>query len=326
MIVDARNILLIQLGDIGDVVITSPTIRAFKETRPQSHLAILVRKPYGSLLIADPHLDEVIELEKSLCFLRRLRASRYDLVVDLRTGDRGAFLSFLTGAHERVGCHIGGKQFWHDLVFTTVIRDLRVAPPPVHPGADQSLRVARHIGVDTVNSTPRLYTSAQDTERARALLAACPARWVTINPFARWQYKEWADEKWTQVIDRLWQEQQIATVLVGSSDESTRAAALVTGRADHAFNLAGKTTLGELAALLAMSTLHLGVDSAAPHIAAAVGTPTLTIHGPTDWRGWRLVDDRHKVVTPDSGKLEQLEVEPVIAVANEMLRRIHALP
>ena len=64
-------------------------------------------------------------------------------------------------------------------------------------------------------------------------------------------------------------------------------------------SVAGKTTLGELAALLSRSSLHLGVDSAAPHIANAVGTPTVTIFGPSDWRGWAIPDATHRVVCPD---------------------------
>ena len=62
------------------------------------------------------------------------------------------------------------------------------------------------------------------------------------------------------------------------------------------YNLAGKTTLAELAGILSLSSFHLGVDSAAPHIAAAVGTPTLTIFGPSDWRDWAPVGDKHRVV------------------------------
>ncbi len=63
--------------------------------------------------------------------------------------------------------------------------------------------------------------------------------------------------------------------------------------------MAGETTLGELAALLRLSRLHVGVDSAAPHIAAAVGTPTITLYGPSDWRDWAPVGDKHHVVKSD---------------------------
>lgn len=345
-----HNILLIQLGDIGDVVLTTPTIRAVKETYPGARVSILVFKPYGSLLAADPNIYEVVEttrtrgplirrLHESLVFALSLRQKHYDFVIDLRTGDRGAILSFFTRAPVRVGCQGIRQQFWHEILFTKIIRDLKVAPPPVHPGADQSLRVVRELGIATQDSTPRLYITPGDRLRAGALLAeaglAPGTRMVTVNPFSRWKYKEWSNAKWKEVIDRLWEVHRIPAALIGSSEEAAGCQEIVAGREGRAFNLAGKTTLGELAAVISMSSLHLGVDSAAPHIAAAVGTSTVTIYGPSDWRAWRIVNERHRVISTamdcapcnmmgcdGSGKsrcLDDLAVEPVIRSSIELL-------
>lgn len=307
------NILLIQFGDIGDVVLTTPTIRAVKESCPDSNVSILVRKPFGTLLVADPAIHEVIESEKYrgplsyrlqqyTAFAQRLRRAHYDLVISLRTGDSGAIFSFLTGAKTRVGCQGIKKQFWHKLLFTHVIHDLKVAPPPVHPGADQSLRVVREIGMDTVDSTPKLYVIPSDLARAKGLLAEAgitpETGMITINPYSRWKYKEWSNEKWGALIDKIWEAQKLPSVLIGSQPEASGCQEIIAGRKGRAFSLAGKTTLGELAAVLSLSRLHLGVDSAAPHIAAALGTPTVTIHGPTDWRGWRAISDKQIVISP----------------------------
>lgn len=345
-----RNILLVQLGDIGDVVLTTPTIRAVKETYPDARVSILVFKPYGTLLAPDPNIFEVLEtarirgslfsrLQEFLVFARVLRQKHYDLVIDLRTGDRGAILSFFTGAPVRVGRQGIRNQFWHEILFTKIIHKLKVAPPPVHPGADQSLRVVREIGIDTEDTTPKLFIAPDVHHRASAILAEAGvilgAGMVTINPFSRWKYKEWSNAKWGEVIDRIWDAYRIPSVLIGSPEEEAGCQEIIAGREGYAINLAGKTTLGELAAVISMSRLHLGVDSAAPHIAAALGTPTVTIHGPTDWRAWRVVNERHKVVNSmldcvpcnnmgceDSGIsrcLNELAVEPVIEAAQELL-------
>jgi len=350
MIHGYKNILLIQLGDIGDVVLTTPTILAAKETYPDAHVSILVFKPYGSLLAADPNVCEIVEtartrgrlfhrLQEYAAFVHSLRQKRYDLVIDLRTGDRGAILSFLTGAPVRVGCQGIKKQFWHEILFTRIIRELKVAPPPVHPGADQSLRVVRELGIDTADSIPRLFVAPADRLHAGSLLAeagiASGTRMVTANPYSRWKYKEWDDRKWGEVIDRIWEVCRIPTVLIGAGEEAAACQEIAAGREGHVINLAGRTTLGELAAVISMSSLHMGVDSAAPHIAAALDTPTLTIHGPTDWRAWRIVNERNRVVCPamdclpcnktgceGSGKskcLDQLATEPVARAALELL-------
>lgn len=346
----AGNILLIQLGDIGDVVLTTPTICAVKEAHPEARVSILVFKPYGSLLAADPNIHEVVEtarvrgslahrLREFVAFARQLRQKRYDLTIDLRTGDRGAILSLLSGASVRVGCHGIKKQFWHEFCFTNTIRDLKVAPPPVHPGADQSLRVVRELGIDTDDSIPKLYIAPDVRMSAGTLLAqtglAPGGAFVSINPFSRWKYKEWNNERWGEVIDRIWEAHRIPAVLIGSAEEAAGCQTIVAGREERAFNLAGETSLAELAAVISMSSLHLGVDSAAPHIAAALGTPTVTIHGPTDWRAWRIVDEHHRVVSPvmdclpcnktgcdGSGKskcLDELGAEPVERAALEIL-------
>jgi lipopolysaccharide heptosyltransferase III len=345
-----KNILLVQLGDIGDVVLTTPTIHAIKETYPEALVSILVREAFGSLLTSNPDLHEIVEVSKYrdnlfcklrnyFLFARRLRRAHYDLVIDLRTGDRGAILSFLTGAPARIGRHEDNKPFWHDRLFTEVLRDLKEAPLPVHPGADQSLRVVREIGIDTADSTPRLYISPGNRMRASALLTEAGIvsenRMMTINPFSRWRYKEWSNEKWKEVIDSIWEKYRIPAVLIGSPEEAASCQEIVAGREGHTINLAGKTTLGELAAVISMSSLHLGVDSAAPHIAAALGTPTITIHGPSNWRGWRIVNEHHRIVAPvmycvpcgmmgcngsgNSMCLENLGVEPMITAAFEFL-------
>lgn len=345
----AGNILLIQLGDIGDVVLTTPSIRALKEAFPEARVSIMVRRSFGSLLSADPCLHEVVEARKvrgnpfkalveHASFLRRLRKARYDFVIDLRTGDRGAIMSFLTGARSRVGVHCD-KPVWRKLLFTRAVRELKAAPLPAHPGADQSLRILRAVGIEAKDSMPRLYISQDDLARTRKLISECGltpgSKLVTINPFSRWKYKEWSDRKWGEVIDRLWEARRIPSVIVGSSDEARDAERIIEGRERRAFNLAGKTSLSELSALISLSSLHLGVDSAASHIAAAVGTPTVTIHGPTDWRAWRALSGLHGVVCPEmdcvpcnqkgcdgQGKslcLDELGAGPVIREASSIL-------
>jgi predicted lipopolysaccharide heptosyltransferase III len=312
MISNLRNILLIQLGDIGDVVLTTSSLRAVKENYPHARVSIMVRKPFGNLLLSDPNIYEVVEsenycgtlprlLREYFAFARRLRQSRYDLAIDLRTGDRGAILTYLTGARIRVGLHESGKPFWYRHLFTNILFNPPYAKPPVHPGADQSLRILRNLGIETKNSVPKLYIAPNEHEHALLLLDECgltpSSRCVTINPCSRWKYKEWSYDMWGELIDLLWSKHQFTTLLVGAPEDVTATESITKSRSSYAFNLAGRTTLGQLAALLSTVTAHLGVDSAASHIAAAVGTPTLTIFGPGNWRSWTVTDDLHRVVT-----------------------------
>jgi heptosyltransferase-3 len=207
--------------------------------------------------------------------------------------------------------------------------------------ADQSLRILRKIGVDTKDIIPGLWVSDTVKKRVREILTGEKMdrynRWITVNPYSRWTYKEWSDSKWIDVIQWLWKEFAMPAIVVGSPDEKQKVEALVRQCPTPAFNFAGKTTLAELAGLLNLGRLHIGVDSAGPHIAAATGTPTVTIYGPSSWQDWAPVGEQHRVVLPDmdcvpckkkgcnhSGRslcLEALSAESVKSVISEAMKK-----
>jgi len=352
---DVRRILVVQLGDIGDVVWSTPTFRSVKEYCG-SPVSVLVREGSGALLAADPSIHAVFEVpapspnfvqeaRRQISLIRALRARKFDLVFDLRSDDRGAIMTFLTGAPRRASLHYGGVSFWRNRLFT----HLAIPPSPRerHRGAaEQSLRIVRAFGIPTPDETPRLWVAEETGRRVDRLLEekGIPSRgrWISVNPFSRWAYKEWDLRKWEEVIDRLWTESGVETVLVGSTPEREKAERLRRGKERAVHNLAGATTLAELAALLQRSRLHIGVDSAAPHIAAAVGTPTVTIYGPTDWRDWAPIGGNHRVVVSSlpcvpcfrkgcdgQGKsrcLDELTVDDVMKTVREALRSAASLP
>jgi predicted lipopolysaccharide heptosyltransferase III len=305
------NILIIQLGDIGDVVWATPTFRAVKESYPGARVSVLVREGFGPLLEADRHIDKLFEvkryrgsifhrLRKHVAFIRSIRRECFDVVFDLRLDDRGAYLAFLSGAPIRISA-LHPTMVWRNRLFT----HLAVPTVPeerICGAAEQSLRLVRDLGIVASETKPKLWIKNETTERVRRILdgegVSESERWISLNPFSRWPYKEWGYDKWGKIVDWVWDEYKIPTVIVGSSEERQTADRIKRTCSGRVFNLTGKTTLDELAGLLRLSYFHMGVDSAAPHIAAAVGTPTITIYGPTDWREWSPRGDIHSVVTP----------------------------
>ena len=315
---DIKTVLVIQLGDIGDVVWATPSFRAVKESFPQAHVSVLLREGAGCLLEADPCIDKIFEIKQyqgglfrklfeQMRFIKALRQEHFDLVFDLRSDDRGAFMARLTGAPMRGSLYYQGVPFWRNRLFTHLLIE---TPPPnerVLGAAEQSLRILRGFGIDAKETVPKLRVSDEVLKKAQEILPSnlClrsndngGINWITVNPFSRWSYKEWAYHRWAEVINWLWKEYEIAAVIVGAPSEKSKAAELTHGCSEGVYNLAGMTTLAELAALLSLSALHVGVDSAAPHIAAAVGTPTITIYGPSNWRDWAPVGDQHRVIVP----------------------------
>lgn len=307
-----RNILIIQLGDIGDVVWSIPAFRAVKEFYAEAHLSLLVRGGTGRLLAGDPVIDRIFEvqgsvttlfnrLHKDLLLIRALRRERFDFVLDLRLDDRGAYMARFTGAPIRV-TQYNKNLPWRNRFFTHLVHPSS-SEGSLRGAAEQSLRIIREFGIQPRDPVPRLVIAEATLHRASRLLAEADLDesmpWITLNPFSRWQYKEWGDEKWAEIIAWVWNRYGIATVIVGAAAERERAE-YIAGRRDVAVcNLAGKTELNELAGILSLSRFHIGVDSAPPHIAAAVGTPTAIIYGPSSWIDWAPLGDDHVVIVPD---------------------------
>ncbi|MDI6725993.1 MAG: glycosyltransferase family 9 protein [Smithellaceae bacterium] len=311
---EVRRVLMIQLGDVGDVVWATPAFRAVKDFLGGGSLSLLVREGCRSLLAADPAIDQIYEvahtegkgdflyrMRDELALIRSLRRARFDAVIDLRADDRGAFTAFLAGAPIRAAGLYGGPSRWRNRLFTRLI-PVSSRPPGILGAAEQSLSILRGLGIPTPGTVPRIYPAREAIAKAGVLLGEKgleASGFVTINPFSRWTYKEWGDDGWRQLSGLIWKTFSLPAVMVGSPAERGRAENLITSTQGPLINLAGRTNLGDLAALLAQSRLHLGVDSAAPHIAAAVGTPTVTIFGPSDWRDWAPVGTRHRVVLPE---------------------------
>jgi ADP-heptose:LPS heptosyltransferase len=327
--VHVNRILIIQLGDIGDVVWSFPAFQAVREAYPAAEVAVLVREGSGSLLTAEATPPGIFEVRRgktgfanrlrlSLGLVWDLRRERFDIVFDLRGDERGGYMAFVTGAPVRAALYFPSFPGLRNHLFTHLVDPIgeRMAVG----AADASLFILQAFGIETEKVVPELLLSEEVRFRAVKILAGegvLPVaqatavgelgvleprlndRWVTVNPFSRWSYKEWGLEKWVQIIDWIWHSFGLSIVVVGSPAERERAEELVRNCAGKVFNLAGKTTLAELAGVLGQSRLHIGVDSAAPHIAAAVGTLTVILYGPSDWRYWAPPGERHRVVVPE---------------------------
>jgi len=317
-----RKVLIIQLGDIGDVVWSLAAFRAVNAALPRTLISLLVREGIGSLFEDDPAIAGVFEVKKyrgapatrlgaQLDFLAGIRKARFDVVFDLRTDERGAFMARWTGAPYRASVIAADGPWYRNRLFTHLVYPTNENIRIRLGASEQTLRIIRQFGIPTLETVPSIVPSPAAVEKMKTALAARDITggdgdgaggrrgFVTVSPFSRWAYKEWPLERWPEIASRLFRECGLPVVVVGSAGERSRAGELVQAASGGMFNMAGETTLGELAALLSLSRLHVGVDSAAPHIAAAVGTPTITIYGPSDWRDWAPVGDDHQVVTSE---------------------------
>lgn len=348
-----KNILLIQLGDIGDVVLSIPAFQAVHEKYPHATIIIAVREKaqeliqnlscaHGVISINKDKRPFFSEIKHLYTFFSLIRRYEFDLVFDFRTGTRGAILAFLSGAKERVS-FFAPECFWRNRLFTKLYHIDYNLPQYV---ADYYLSLLEAHGFNSHDPVPVIHVTEKMSKQAAFILekANIPKELplVAVQPFSLWHYKEWGIDKYVQLIRQILSSYQVSIILLGSKDEHERAQTIVnhcTKFSRSVFNLSGKTSLGELAAILESCRLLIGSDSAGMHIAAAVGTPTVIIFGPSAPASWAPRGSRHTTVqknmpcvpcrrkgcndTEVSNCLEELDVNDVYASVQSQYVKNH---
>ena len=311
-----KNILVIRFKAIGDVVLTLPAVHALRENFPAAHITFLTVRENASLLQGFREVDDVIALDRAalkkplravpelLGLLRRLRAGKFSLVIDLQGYGETAWLTRLTGAKERWGTVYGRGRQWAYTRGLTRNDDL-------HP-ADWNLFLLRECGlkIGEIKNQFALPESALAAARKifakQKLDAAKPT--LFLQPFTSSPHKNWPLEKFLTVA-RHWRARGVQ-VLFGGGPGDIRA--LEPAQAEHFPILAGVPLL-VTGGLMQLSTLVLGGDTGMLHLAIAQGKRALMlVH---DLKPGRPILYQHRewvVAAPELADLAQLPVERVI--------------
>jgi len=337
---DYRRILIARLDRIGDVVLSTPAIKAVREAYPASHIAFMVR-PYARDIVAgNPFLDEVITYDKrmglwgTLKFIRFLRRRRFDLALVLHPTSRTNLLAYLARIPKRIG-------FDKKMGFMLTRRIPHTKQFGLKHEIDYTLDLVRHIGIESPSRDLHVPISSKNEERVDKLFArynvAKSDKVIAINPGASCHSKRWHPERFANVADGLARKHKAKIVLVAGGEDrgiTKRIASLMKG---PCINLAGATTVADMASILRRARLFISNDSGPVHIACAVGTPVIAIFGRSD-RGlsptrWGPSNPGDVVLHKDVGCvvclahncklgfkcLEAITVDDVLAAANKIL-------
>ncbi len=290
------RILLVKLSSFGDVLHTLPTLEALRAAYPQGRITWLVEAAYAPLLSGHPALDEVWEaprLRPGQFFrgdnpaifgglLRRLRSRDFDLVVDLQGLLKSALWVLLSRSPRKVGYDKTREGSY--LVLTERL-------PPYDPEAHavwRYLNLARHLGAPEASppALPRFRLGLEAAVDLRPLLPDLAGRpLVVLHPGARWPSKLWPAASWAGLADWLSRDQGFQVAVTGSGADRDLAAQICAQIREPAVNLAGHTSLAELAGVLKAARLAVTTDTGAMHLAAALGTKVAALFGPTaPWR------------------------------------------
>ena len=256
------RLLLVTLSNIGDLVMTTPTLIALHEAFPTAKIDIVGDRRSSDLLIHCPFIGDLFHRDKSagnrglLSLIGTLRRRRYAAVVDLRTD----FLPWLLHAQAR-------SLRW-------------LAGPAGEHAVEQHFAVgARLLSHPTAIPAPCVWTNDESRRHAQSLLQCVPGRRLVIAPGANWAGKCWPLAHYVALANLL-QKDFDSLVILGSAADQTAAAILHTETALPSIDLAGQTSLLQAVAVLEQCHAFVGNDSGLGHMAAACRVPTLTVFGP----------------------------------------------
>jgi len=315
-ILHPRRILVRGVNWLGDAVMTTPALLRLREKFPGAHIALLAPEKLRELWLHHPAVDEIISFaadETVLAVAKKLRAGNFDLALVLPNSPRSAIEALLAGIPQRVGYGRPWRNFFltqaiapragavkmrkrtaaeiRQLVATDMNRrnddhaftSAATASHQIH----EYLHLVAALGANAEPHAPQLAVTPEEIDAARNKfgLNKIAAPIFGLNPGAEYgPAKRWPVEKFIAAAKEIQQRTNCVWILFGGKSD-----AVITSQIESAignppaavFNLAGKTSLSELMALLKLCRVILTNDTGPMHVAAALGTPVVVPFGST---------------------------------------------
>src|SRR5436190_10197930 len=339
---ECTRALVVKLRHHGDVLLAAPVLSVLKAHAPRLEIDTLVYEDTGPMLEGHPALARIhgisrdwralgswSQFAKARALLRALRSRHYDLLVHLTEHPRGAWLARLLRARYSVAPSMPARGRWWRKSFTHLY--------PLVPNRHQvevNLDALRRIGVYPGLNERKVQFVPGAAAESKVGELPLPASFVHMHPASRWTFKCWPAERNAQLADRLAAEGH-PVVVTAAPQETGFIDQILAKTASKPMNLAGKLSLKELGALTARARLFIGVDSMPMHLAAAMGTPTVALFGPSSENIWGPWNVEQRIVTSThscrpcgvdgcggsnvSGCLTLLPVDSVHTAARELL-------
>lgn len=339
-----KRILIVRIDRIGDVLLSTPVIKALREAYPDAFIAMMV-SPYAKDIVSgNPYLDEVIIYDKdgkhkswgrSIKFSQNLKKKKFDAAIILHPTNRAHLITYFAGIPKRIG-------FNRKLGFLLTDRIEHAKQFGERHELEYTLDLVRYLGIEPKDKSPFMPIKPEaenwvaDIFRQQGIRES--DKLLAIHPGASCPSKIWPNVRFAKVADRLIEKYGFKVLAVAGPKDITLAGQVIKNMHHPAVNLAGRTSVSQLASVLKRCALFISNDSGPVHIASAVGTPVISIFGrnqkglsPTRWGPLGLKDKiLHKEVgcieclahncTKQFACLKAISVDDVLNVADAILK------
>jgi lipopolysaccharide heptosyltransferase II len=284
------KILILKPSSLGDVVQALPVLRLLKLHLPQSEIYWWIESALAPLLEGDPDLAGLIRFDRRRWAvprnwaalwrgLRWTRQQSFDWVIDLQCLARSGAFAWLANGKLMVGLDEPreGARGYYDVVVRR--------PSFLTHAVDWYLEVLRPLDVPATWSFQWLPPRPAVAAAVREKWPVENARWVVLQPGARWLNKRWPTGSFAELLRRLAEARaDLRFAVLGGGDDREAGEAIVRAAPERCLDLTGKLSLPEMVEWLRLSELMVTNDTGPMHVAAALGTPVVALFGPTEPR------------------------------------------
>jgi len=288
-----RSVLLVRLSARGDIVFSSPLVRAFRRTYPDARLTWMAESHTKDLIEHHPEVDEVIVVDRQgwkrlwqarrlgalfreiKAFVRDLRRRDFDVAIDLQGLLRSGVITFLSGAPTRIG--LGSKE-GSKLLMTHILSRVEGDRRKIS-SEYRYLATLLELDVGDFKMEVPLAESDREWAKGKEEESALQSGFLVALPFTTTPQKHWREDRWAQLMDRVAGELGFPTVILGGPEDRAALDRIRAMTRTQPVILVGETTLTQASAMVERASLVIGVDTGLSHMGIAFDRPTVTIFG-----------------------------------------------
>ncbi|ODS34155.1 MAG: heptosyl transferase I [Candidatus Scalindua rubra] len=308
--INIKNILIIRLDRIGDMVMTTPIFRALKEKWPNVQITVLANSVNKNLVINNPFVDCIIVYDKEkrhkslnsrLSFFKGIRERNFDIVIDPYL-DYELYTSIITrlvGSKYRLGFEFAGRGIFYNIRYSSKFFPIFTEKKHM---IDYYLDLITCLGIEAKERQPEIFLSSDEKENALQLLKnkgiKLKNKIIGIHPGGNYESQRWPIERFAAISDYLVARYSTNVILFGGRDERH----LISEFKDYAVKtpiILEDLNLREFISVLSRCNLFLCNNSGPLHIATALGIPTVSTMGPTVPFHWWPRGKNHVVLRKD---------------------------
>jgi len=301
---NVKKILIIKFRHLGDVLLTTPVFYNLKKYLKDVTIDVFIYEDSFEVLKSNPYINEILiydreikkrsflkKLKNEIKILKKIRKRKYDLVINLTEGDRGAILAYFSKAKYKVGFDPEKKGFFKkEKIYSHIIK----SPKTKRHTVEKNLDALRRIGIFPKKEDKKLFFEMpnQTKQNIKQLLLENNINlydYILIHPTTRWRFKCW--DKFDQLIEYFYKKNQKIIVVSGKEPYEINMTNKII-KTSKVLNLAGKVNVDELASLILYSKVFYCLDSFSFHLANALQGKVIAFFGPTCDITWGIWENK----------------------------------